>query len=260
MPPLRRLWPALEALPGLAAVGQEWRDRFGDDFDAGQELLRLTNRRAESYPCPSPGGVGCPRRVVDHGNGMFVAVCGDQPTRCEKLVLTKQDIAVHELDARKLCVAVAVAFNVDPDFDHIAGLRQTYRVGYYHPQAGKRFPIYLTIQTDSASLRDVAAQLCAVTEPAFILLVPTLQLVDVALTDLLARRRARFVALADLFEMGQSGKLATNDAARALLAEFHDAVMPQKGAGPSVTFPTPAGAIWSELAVLVVCCELFSVC
>jgi len=246
---LRRLWPALEALPGLAAVTQEWKDRLGEDFDAGRELLRLTNRRAEAYPCPSPGGVGCPRRIVDHGNGRFVAVCNDHPKRCDRLVLTRQDIAVHELDARRLCVAIAMAFGVEPAFDEIAGLRHTYRVGDDHPEAGKRFPIYLTIQTDRASLRDVVARLCAATEPAFLLLAPTLRFVDVAMTDLLARRQARFAALADLFEKDGSGKLAANDAARALLAEFHEAVMPTKDEGSLVHFPTPADATWGDVVI-----------
>jgi len=246
---LRRLWPALEALPGLAAVAQEWRDRLGDDFDAGRRLLRLTNRRAEAYPCPIPGGVGCPRRIVDHGNGRFVAVCSDHPKRCDRLVLTKQDIAVHKLDARKLCAGAAVAFGVDPAFDEIAGLRHTYRVGDYHPVAGKRFPIYLTIQADRASLRDVVARLCAATEPAFLLLVPTLQLVDVAMMDQLARQQARFVALADLFEKDGSGSLAANDAALAVLAEFHDTVTPKEEEGPLERFRTPPGTRWEDIVM-----------
>ena len=106
--PMKRLWPALEALPGLAAITEEWKQRLGEDYEAGQDLLRITNRRAEAYPCPSPGGTGCVRSIVDHGNGKIVAVCGDQPKRCDRLVLTKQDIAVHEIDARKLCTAIEI--------------------------------------------------------------------------------------------------------------------------------------------------------
>lgn len=246
---LCRLWPALEALPGLAAVRQEWQDRFGDDFDAGRDLLRLTNRRAEAYPCPSPGGVGCPRHIVDHGDGRFVAVCGDHPKRCDRLELTKPEIAIYELDVRKLCAAAAVAFGVDPAFDEVTGFQQTWRVGDDIPRAGNRFPIFLTIQTDRASLRDVAARLCATTESAFLLLVPTLQLVDLPMTDLLGRQQARVVALADLFEKDGSGKLAINDAARAVLTRFHDTVMPARTAGTPERFPTPAGAKWGDVSI-----------
>lgn len=249
MRPLRRLWPALEVLPGLAAVTEEWKDRFGEDFDAGRELLRLTNRRAKAYPCPSPGGVGCPRHVVDHGDGGIVAVCGDDPKRCDRLILTKRDIVIHELDARKLCVAAAVAFGIDPAFDEITGLRQTYRVGDYHPEAGKRFPVFLTIPVDHGLLRDVAARLCAATEPAFILLVPTLQFVDMAMTELLGRQQARFVALADILEKAEKGVLRANDAAGQIMSDFHETVLPKEKTPPPERFPTPPDAAWSDVII-----------
>jgi len=249
MRPLRKLWPALEALPGLAAVIEEWRERLGEDFDAGQELLRLTNRRAEAYPCPSPGGIGCSRSIVDHGNGRIVAVCGDQPKRCDRLTLNKRDIAIYELDTRKLGTAIAVAFGVDPDFNEVASFSQTYRVGDYHPQAGKRFPLFLTFQTDPASLRDVATRLCATTDTAFILVIPTTRFSDLAMMDLLGRQKARGTALADLFENDGAGKLVATDAARTLLAEFHSAVMPEDDRGPSERFPTPPDAIWGDVTI-----------
>ncbi len=249
MRPLCKLWPALEALPGLAAVTEDWKDRFGEDFDAGREFLRLTNRRAEAYPCPSPGGVGCPRSIVDHGKGKFAAVCGDQPKRCDKLILTKQDIAIYEFDTRKLGTAIAVAFGIDPDFNEATGFQQTYRVGDYHPQAGKRFPLFLTIQTDPASLRGVATRLCSTTRTAFILMVPTTTFSDLALTDLLGRQQARVTALADLFENDGVGTLVATEAAMTLLAEFHSAVMPEEEGGQLNQFPTPPEARWEDIAI-----------
>lgn len=249
MRPLCKLWPALEALPGLAAVTEEWKDRFGEDFDAGREFLRLTNRRAEAYPCPSPGGVGCPRSIVDHGKGMFAAVCGDQPKRCDKLILTKQDIAIYELDTRKLGTAIAVAFGIDPAFNEVTGFQQTFRVGDYYPQAGKRFPLFLTIQTDPASLHDVAMRLCSTTRTAFILVVPTTTFSDLAITDLLGRQQARIPALADLFEIDSTGKLVATEVARTLLAEFHSAVMPEEDGEQLNQFPTPPGARWEDVAI-----------
>jgi hypothetical protein len=249
MRPLRKLWPALEALPGLAAVTEEWRERLGEDFEAGQELLRLTNRRAEAYPCPSPGGIGCSRSIVDHGNGRIVAVCGDQPKRCDRLTLNKRDIAIYELDTRKLGTAIAVAFGIDPGFNEITGLQQTYRVGDYHPQAGKRFPLFLTFQTDPASLRDVATRLCATTDTAFILVIPTTQFSDLAMMDLLGRQKARGMALADLFENDGAGKLVATEAAKTLLAEFHSEVMPEEEVGQLNQFPTPPEARWEDISI-----------
>lgn len=215
----------------------------------GQDLLRVTNRRAEAYPCPSPGGVGCSRSIVDHGNGKIVAVCRDQPKRCDRLVLTRQDIAVYELDARKLCAAIATAFGIDPAFDEIAGFQQTYRVGDYHPLAGKRFPLFLTIQTDPASFRDVATRLCTTTATAFILVVPTTQFSDLAVADLLGRQQARLTALVDLFEGDGEGNLVATESARTLLAEFHEAVMPEPDGPMMARFPTPPDARWGDVTI-----------
>lgn len=249
MRPLRRLWPALEGLPGLAAVQEEWKNRLGDDYEAGRDLLRVTNRRAEAYPCSSPGGVGCSRGIVDHGNGKIVAVCGDQPKRCDRLILTKQDIAVHELDTRKLCTAISAVFGVDPAFEEIAGFQQTYRIGDYHPLAGKRFPLFLSIPTDSASLRDAATRLCATAATAFILVVPTARFSDLAVTDLLGKRQARLAMLVDVFEDDGGGNLVATEAANSLLAEFREDVVPTQG-GPTVErFPTPSDAQWSDVAI-----------
>ena len=63
-----------------------------------------------SFPATGWGGCGARvmpepwrrqaarRRVVHHGNGRFVAVCGDLEGQCESLELTLDDVVVHELD------------------------------------------------------------------------------------------------------------------------------------------------------------------
>ncbi len=247
--PLRQLWPVLETLPGLAAVAEEWKSRLGEDYEAGRGLLRVTNRRAEAYPCPSPGGIGCPRQILDHGNGRFVAVCGDQPKRCDRLVLTRQDIAIHALDARRLCALVAGTFGIDPAFEEIEGVRQTWRAGDYHPRAGRRFPLFLTIQSDAASSRDVATQLCTATEAPFILTVPTMRFSDLPVVDLLGRQQSRLTVLSDLFENNGAGELVATDAAREFLAEFHAAVMPAADEGQPNRFPTPPGTRWEDISI-----------
>lgn len=247
--PLRQFWPALETLPGLAAVAEERRNRLGGDYEVGRKLLRVTNRRAEAYPCPSPGGIGCSRSIVDHGNGKIVAVCGDHPKRCDRLVLTKRDIAVYEIDTRKLCAAIAAAFGIDPAFDEVTGFQQTYRIGDYHPLAGKRFPLFLSIQTDPASLRDVATRLCTTTATAFILVIPTTQFSDLAVADLLGRQQARLTALVDLFESDGEGNLVATEAAKSLLADFHAVVMPEEEGGQLNQFPTPPETRWEDISI-----------
>ena len=176
-------------------------------------------------------------------------MCGDQPKRCDRLVLTRQDIAIHALDARRLSALVAGTFGIDPTFEEIAGVRQTWRVGDYHPRAGRRFPLFLAIQSDAALLRDVATRLCTAADTAFILTVPTVRFCDLSVMDLLGRQRSRLTTLSDLFENDGTGELVATDAARTLLAEFHAAVMPAAEEGQPNRFPTPPGTRWQDISI-----------
>ena len=102
-----RLWRALEALPGLAAERLEWRRLVGDEWPIVEPLFRQTGALVDRVWCPNPGGLDCPRRVVHHGDDRIVAVCGDQPRNCDTLSLSLDDIAVLELDVRRLAAALA---------------------------------------------------------------------------------------------------------------------------------------------------------
>ncbi|MBF0181973.1 MAG: hypothetical protein HQM03_18295 [Magnetococcales bacterium] len=77
---------------------EEWRQLLGDEFDVARQLLRPTSHRSEIYPCPTPGGDGCPRRVVDLGGKGLIAVCSDTQKSCRDIVLTAADLVVYELD------------------------------------------------------------------------------------------------------------------------------------------------------------------
>ena len=81
---MHRFWRAVEDLPGCAESLLDWKDALADDFEAASFLLRKTGTLAARVGCPSPGGVDCPRRVVRHGDGSIVAVCGNQPAECHR--------------------------------------------------------------------------------------------------------------------------------------------------------------------------------
>src|SRR5665213_3616645 len=59
-----RFWKALDDIPGAASDGRDWKTRLGEEFEAVSRYLRRTGEIATSVDCPSPGGDGCPRRVV----------------------------------------------------------------------------------------------------------------------------------------------------------------------------------------------------
>ncbi|RMH00003.1 MAG: hypothetical protein D6705_01640 [Deltaproteobacteria bacterium] len=94
---LLRVWRRIEALHVTAGVDQQWRELLGDDFGLIEPYLRPEQSLATSYPCPHPIHDGCPRRVVHHGPGDIVAVCGNASPQCEPVKLSRRDIVVRTL-------------------------------------------------------------------------------------------------------------------------------------------------------------------
>ena len=109
---LKRWWTALESIPGQAAERLEWRQLLEDEWPLAEPYLRSTGRIVEQVWCPSPGGDGCPRRVVHHDDGRIVAVCGDQPKHCDPLDLALEDLVVLDVDGPSWG-ALAEVFAVD---------------------------------------------------------------------------------------------------------------------------------------------------
>jgi hypothetical protein len=243
-----RLWSTLEDLPGLAAPALEWRERLGTEFGQIGRLLRPTGELARSVDCPSPGGNGCPRRVVDHGNGEIIAVCGDVPRNCDDITLTRSDIVIYRIEEKLLCEETAKALDLSAPTEVDAGQRGIFHVGDFEPIAGMRFPVYLGIQIKPDSLESLAIRLWGASSMPFILITPTRRHVELDLAEKLAGWKARTAALADLLERNGHAFNAT-DAARGLLAEFRAVVMPKQEDPTVERFSTPPDARWGDVAI-----------
>ncbi len=108
LPTLLRLWPSLEACPWNSTLAAEWQELFPDDFERLVPHLKPTGALATSYPCPCPSGDHCPRNVFERDGGL-VAVCGNLPTECEPVKLTKTALAVLRLDHRAVLAPLVEA-------------------------------------------------------------------------------------------------------------------------------------------------------
>lgn len=98
MQQLLEMHRTLDALPWNEATMAEWELRLGASLERVRPYLKLTGAMADSYPCPHGGGDGCPRSVLQRGDGTLEAVCGNVPSACAPIPLKKQAIAVHRLD------------------------------------------------------------------------------------------------------------------------------------------------------------------
>ena len=244
----RRLWRALESVPGLAAVEAEWKRLIGLEYDSAKAVCRPNGKTASSWPCPD--GCGCAHEVIAHSQDDIVAVCRCEPKRCDTVVLKRTDLAVYELDWGALGTAITSALRFVREDRPVDGLPTTRRIGTYSPYAGFRFPVYLTIQFEPDGFRQAIEGLVAREDGPFILLAPTHGLCGPECERLLKKREACFLPLSDFLTLKNNGTFAMEKPIEDILAGFRAAVLPSpKDTAPMVFFPTPPDATWGDVCI-----------
>jgi hypothetical protein len=197
---MSNFWHALEQLPGLVAVPAAWRAVAGDDFDlVHPTLLRALPSMSSSFPCPR--GCGCAHRVVEHDDGVLVAVCECESWNCEDIPLRREDVAMLELNWNKLGRAVAKALDCEAreaDF----GIAATKQIASF---ASAALPVVLTIQHDREEFLSAVGQLVARLRERFILLAPTSQWFDGNAKAMLANARAGFFDFQSHLQLTRGG-------------------------------------------------------
>ena len=255
---LTKLWRALERIFSLNATLSEWHEQAGNDFSLLPLFLRPTNNYALCFACPSPGGEGCPRQIVETREGQILAVCGDQSQLCKTLQLEPKDIIVHELNPRKLTEMIALTLGVAHEFSELADYSQTWQVGNHNPAPNRRYPIYLSIATRQEDLQHTANRLFAIARYPFILIVPTRRYITLEMKDMLARINARFMTLEDMIVSNGEDTLSGSLSPELLLADFNAALFPANQIS-SNSFAMPPSATWEKLTITLIARDVIDV-
>ncbi|MBF0370492.1 MAG: hypothetical protein HQL52_13650 [Magnetococcales bacterium] len=248
---ISQFWTAIANIPGLSGVLAEWREYLGNEFSLVKPILKSTGRKSRSYPCPSPGGPGCPREVVEHRDGSIVAVCGDQEERnCDDVALSLADIFVYTLDRGKLAGWVAQALAIEAHFDTVEGLSECWHVGDYTPFAGRRFPVYMLLAFHETKRAEAVQRLCRISAGPFMLAVPIASAVSTETVTLLQAHKGHLLRLDEMLMDGGNGRFAISQTANEYITAFHDEIFPQEEEIPSTpAFPTPPNATWRDLRI-----------
>ncbi len=256
---ISRFWNALDALTDAATDRREWIGLLGDDFARVTPLLRPTGTLAASIACPSPGGEGCPRRIVHHDDGSIRAVCGDSPKACNDLDLSRDDLTIFGLD--RVCLARAVAkalglSNIPANFDH----RRVFRIGSHDVFAGRGFPVFLTVPGPRAS-EDAAPfdELVALPGPK-LLFAPTVASIPASLTAVLHRAGVARLPLHDSLVIDDQGRLRPSQPPEVLFADLRARVERAANDGPGdLAWQLPSDARWDEINIRFVAAEVVNV-
>ncbi len=248
MRPLRRFWLSLEQVHGLSAAAMEWRQWLDDEWTTARALMKPRGQRVATVRCPSPGGDGCPRRVVVHDDGRIAAVCQDRPRSCDTLALQPEDVIALDVDLRKIAGLLGTVLALEPAFLVVTGQSRLWRLGRHEVAAGAGFPVFLTVQATATAYHTVIAGLCRAADGHFLITIPTRNLMMPETIALLAERKSQLLALGEALAVDDQGRLAAIRPADELLADlrrhFVTATTP-----PAVRFPTPPGSRWEEVSI-----------
>ena len=199
------LWRTLELYHDASMVMVFWMKWLGPDFSFAQFYLKPTKDYADEYPCPSPGGPGCPRQVVRHGPDDIVAVCGNHPKDCDRLELKKTHIALYRLDLVKFCAEIATALDFEAATLRIA---RVLNLGVVTIGSGDYLPVFLVLARSADEFRRAVIELISMTGP-FVLLTPTSHRIDdSASIDLMKDRGSFYGVLDELLRMEPNGRFS----------------------------------------------------
>ena len=241
---LHKLWRALEALPGLAAERLEWLRLVGDEWPIVEPLLRQTGALVDRVWCPSPGGPDCPRRVIRHDDARIVAVCGDQPRNCDTLSLTLEDIAVLELDVRRLAQALAgpLGLKAAPSWIREPDILE---LGMHQVAAGRGVPVVLLWACTPDQAGRAIEILIHTTDAPFAVATPTGRFTGAESRARIRQAGGIYVPLSDVLGADDHGTLAGQHPPDDIFAPVRRSVT----AGPELAWVLPPDARWGELVI-----------
>jgi hypothetical protein len=235
-------------MPGPAAVLAEWRRLAGPDLDLLRPYLQPRPRLAASYPRLAGGEPTYPYEVVEHGPDDFVGIC---PETEDRIVLTRNDLIVYELDWPMFLADIAAALGFErrqADPDALPPL--TRLVGDYRPTAGYLFPAYLTVPLESRTLTSAVCMLVSTSDEALILLTPTRRWLRPDAQQILERKRCCFLPLQEALAATGPRQWHATEAAIQALRDFTGRHVPLAEADHGMAFfPTPAGTTWADVSI-----------
>lgn len=245
--PLARFWKALDEIPEATTDRREWSIRLGEEWPAAAAYLTASGRLAKEIDCPSPGGDGCPRKIVKHTDGRIRAVCGNKPAECDPVDVTREEITCLALDRKKLAAAVGAMLNATSE----SGARESGAVtvvGSHGVAAGVDIPIVLMVPGPMASVSpDMLASL-DVGDRAAAIIAPTPNSIPKRLKAALQARGNAVVALSEISVVDEKCRLVGIQPAETLLSELRDKLLAGPLTASSRAWLLPADARWEELA------------
>lgn len=242
--PLHRFWKALDEIPEATTDRREWSLRLKDDWAAAGSYLTQVGRHAKEIACPSPGGEGCPRKIVKHGDGRFRAVCGNKPAECDPIDVTGEEITCLALDRKKLVAAVGTILNAtsEPGAQERGAVML---VGSHAVAAGIGIPVVLVIPGPMA---EVSLEMLPELDGPAAIVMPTAGSISHQFKTALKSRGHCILTLSEIGGVDDQHRLTGLQSAEKLLFPLREKLLASQASTVSKRiWVLPTDARWEDL-------------
>ena len=203
---LSKFWNAIESLPSLAAVEAEWQHLLGCEYRLAKSFLRATQKVALSLPAADGNRH---YEVVEHGRDDLVGICQETG---ETITLTRNQLAVYELDQQRLAVQVANTLGLSAANRVATKDIRLFSLGTFRPTTHS-VTAFLMVPSDAAAVAAAAAWLISQGASPFLIITPTRSFVTGELILRLRSLGSASLSLADALVVCDNGKWAISDGA-----------------------------------------------
>jgi hypothetical protein len=165
--------------------------------------------------------------------------------------LRAEDLVRYELDVPLLCkfLGRTLGFTISPA--KIAGRQDVWSAGFFTAGGAVRSPVFLVLPASRNELWSAIDHLLAEYEAAFVVLVPSLRLLDPSLAERLRRREAKLVVLQDALAAADGKLLASQTLASWIGAATEQRIVRETApSAQRVRLPRSAGSPQAVRAVV----------
>lgn len=207
---LPKLWRSLDRITGQLAVPAMWEAESGEDFEFLRPYLRPTDTVGSLYPCPRRRGGYCPRKIVDYGDGEFVAICRDPHDPCERIPLARREALLHELDLGAFLQPILRATSIRQ-----SGLNRlgpcTWSLGLSARRSSMNQPAFLLISHGKDAFESAINDLLLDVAGQFLILAPTNRFRTVQVQSRLQARNIGYLCLEEQVGVDDNGSFVSVD-------------------------------------------------
>jgi len=177
---------------------------------------------ASTYPCDPRCPMGHMRRVVEHGEDFFRAVCRDG--KCARVDLRREDVVAFEVDLEALGRTILPALGMSPRTPARTPSHRTWHVGTYTSTDGCDVPVIVSTAVMPHETKTCIGELLLGRMAPFILLIARPETLDLESASILKREGCAAMILQDVVGLDASGRFqATRPTGAAIEAQLREA-------------------------------------